>query len=635
MLELSLDEAFRGSTQRLLIRGGRRQRPVDVRIPAGATDGALIRVAGKGEPGNAGFAAGDLLLRVRVARHPRFNLRGRDLYAEVPVPLTTAVLGGSVELVTLDGQTVRLRIPAATQPGQVFRLKGRECPAPAGAPAPATCSPRPAWQFPASWAAPSAPTTRLSRTSGSRRPARPRARWLDMQRATEKAQEALLSAQQLAEQAEHPELEPEHLLIALAEQPDGIVPGLLRRLAVDPRAVTTAARAEVAKLPSASGGAPPGQSTRLRQIISQAASEARRLKDEYVSTEHLLIALAAEGGRAPAARILHAHGVAGDRIYDALTAVRGSQRVTDPHPEGKYEALERYGRDLTELARQGRLDPVIGRDEEIRRLVQVLSRRTKNNPVLIGEPGVGKTAIAEGLAQRIVRQDVPESLQRKRIVALDMGALVAGAKYRGEFEERLKAVLKRDRLPRPASIVLFIDELHTLVGAGAAEGSMDASNMLKPALARGALHCDRRHDARRISQACRERTPRSSASVPARLHRASRPWRTPSAILRGLKEKYETASRRAASSRCGAGFGRRTLSNRYITDRFLPDKAIDLMDEAAASKLRMESRFASRYEIDELAPADHPAGRSSSEALKQGDRRSVSRKRLAQAFRRA
>ncbi len=405
---------------------------------------------------------------------------------------------------------------------------------------------------------------------------------MSMNQATEKAQEALLSAQQLAAQAGHPELEPEHLLVALAEQADGIVPGLLRRLGVDPAAVAAATRAEVAKLPAASGGAAPGQSARLRQVLEQAVSEARRLKDEYVSTEHLLIAVAAEGGRAPAARILRAHGVAGDRIYEALTSVRGSQRVTDPHPEGKYEALERYGRDLTELARQGKLDPVIGRDEEIRRLVQVLSRRTKNNPVLIGEPGVGKTAIVEGLAQRIVRQDVPESLKRKRIVALDMGALVAGAKYRGEFEERLKAVLK-EVTDAAGGIVLFIDELHTVVGAGAAEGSIDASNMLKPMLARGELHT--------IGATTLDEY-RRHIEKDAALERRFQPVLVAEptvedtiSVLRGLRERYEI--HHGVRIKDAALVAAAVLSHRYISDRFLPDKAIDLVDEAA-SKLRTE-----------------------------------------------
>ena len=399
---------------------------------------------------------------------------------------------------------------------------------------------------------------------------------------TEKARQALLTAQQLAARPEHPEIEPEHLLAALADQADGIVPGLLRKLSVDPAAVAGAARAEAAKLPAVRGGAPPGESPRLRLVLQQAAAEAERLKDEYVSTEHLLIALAGEEGRAPAARILRAQGITGDRIYEVLTSVRGSQRVTDPHPEGKYEALERYGRDLTQLARQGRLDPVIGRDEEIRRLVQVLSRRTKNNPVLIGEPGVGKTAVVEGLAQRIVRQDVPEGLKRKRIVALDVGALVAGAKYRGEFEERLKAVLE-EVTDAAGGIVLFIDELHTVVGAGGAEGAIDASNMLKPMLARGELHA--------IGATTLDEY-RTHIEKDAALERRFQPVLVAEptvedtiSVLRGLRERYEI--HHGVRFKDAALVAAAVLSQRYISDRFLPDKAIDLIDEAA-SKLRTE-----------------------------------------------
>ena len=399
---------------------------------------------------------------------------------------------------------------------------------------------------------------------------------------TEKAQQALLAAQRFGTGSQHPEIEPEHLLAALADQAHGIVPGLLRRLSVDPAAVAEAARAEAAKLPAARGGAPPGESPRLRHVLQQAAAEAERLKDEYVSTEHLLIALAGEEGRAPAAQILRAQGVTGGRIYEVLTSVRGSQRVTDPHPEGKYEALERYGRDLTQLARQGRLDPVIGRDEEIRRLVQVLSRRTKNNPVLIGEPGVGKTAVVEGLAQRIVRQDVPDGLKRKRIVALDVGALVAGAKYRGEFEERLKAVL-REVTDATGGIVLFIDELHTVVGAGGAEGAIDASNMLKPMLARGELHA--------IGATTLDEY-RTHIEKDAALERRFQPVLVAEptvedtiSVLRGLRERYEI--HHGVRFKDAALVAAAMLSQRYISDRFLPDKAIDLIDEAA-SKLRTE-----------------------------------------------
>ena len=405
---------------------------------------------------------------------------------------------------------------------------------------------------------------------------------MNINKLTEKAQEAVLEAQQLAERVGHPQVEPEHLLLALVEQPDGIVPSVLRKLDVDPSQIAAASRVALDRLPTVSGGTPPSVSPRVRAIAAEAAREADRLKDEYVSTEHLLVALTAEGGDSPAARLLTEAGMTKDRLYEALTGIRGSQRVTDQNPEGKYQALERYGRDLTVLARHGKLDPVIGRDEEIRRVIQVLSRRTKNNPVLIGEPGVGKTAIIEGLAQRIVRGDVPEGLKDKQIIALDMGSLVAGSKYRGEFEERLKAVLN-EITDSAGRVVLFIDELHTVVGAGAAEGSIDASNMLKPMLARGELHTI---GATTIDEY------RKHLEKDAALERRFQPVvvAEPSvgdtiSVLRGLRERYEI--HHGVTFKDAALVAAAVLSHRYISDRFLPDKAIDLIDEAA-SKLRTE-----------------------------------------------
>jgi len=416
---------------------------------------------------------------------------------------------------------------------------------------------------------------------------------MNINKYTQKAQEAVLGAQQTAEQASHAQIEPEHLLVALIEQPDGIVPELLRKMATDPQAIGRAARDLIAKMPQAYGGSQPGISPRLKLVTDLAQAEAERLKDEYVSTEHLFIAIASETGRSPSARLLSQNGVTRNKIFEALTTVRGSQRVTSQNPEGTYQALERYGRDLTELARRGKLDPVIGRDEEIRRVIQVLSRRTKNNPVLIGEPGVGKTAIVEGLAGRIVRGDVPEGLKKKKIVALDMGALVAGAKYRGEFEERLKAVLK-EIVDAQGQIVLFIDELHTVVGAGAAEGSIDASNMLKPMLARGELHT--------IGATTLDEY-RKYIEKDAALERRFQPVvvgeptvEDAISILRGLRERYEI--HHGVKFKDAALVAAAVLSSRYISDRFLPDKAIDLVDEAAA-KLRMEID-SMPAELDEL-----------------------------------
>jgi ATP-dependent Clp protease ATP-binding subunit ClpB len=403
-----------------------------------------------------------------------------------------------------------------------------------------------------------------------------------LNRFTEKAQEALLGAQQAAERANHPQVEPEHLLTSLVEQADGVVPDVLRQIGADPRQVAATLHAALGRLPQAHGGATRGVSPRLQSVLTAAQREAGQMKDEYVSTEHMLLAVAGEAGRTDAGKVLHALGASRERILEVLQTIRGSQRVTDQNPEGKYQALQRYGRDLTELARAGKLDPVIGRDDEVRRVIQVLSRRTKNNPVLIGEPGVGKTAIVEGLAQRIIRGDVPEGLKNKRIVGLDMGALVAGAKYRGEFEERLKAVLK-EIADSEGQVVLFIDELHTVVGAGAAAGSIDASNMLKPMLARGELHT--------IGATTLDEY-RKYIEKDAAFERRFQPVMVdePSvedtiSILRGLRERYEI--HHGVRLKDTALVAAAVLSHRYIADRFLPDKAIDLVDEAA-SKLRTE-----------------------------------------------
>jgi ATP-dependent Clp protease ATP-binding subunit ClpB len=405
---------------------------------------------------------------------------------------------------------------------------------------------------------------------------------MNINKYTEKAQEAILAAQQLAEREGHAEILPEHLLLTLLEQKEGIVPEIVRKMNPDPEALAAAVRTELNRLPRAHGGTQIGLSARLRQVTTTAEQDAERLKDDYVSTEHLFVAIAAEGGRSPSTRLLQQRGITKDTILQAMTSVRGSQRVTSQNPEATYQALERYGRDLTELARKDKLDPVIGRDDEIRRVIQVLSRRTKNNPVLIGEPGVGKTAVVEGLAQRIIRQDVPEGLKNKRIIALDMGALVAGAKYRGEFEERLKAVLK-EIVDSAGQIILFIDELHTVVGAGAAEGAMDASNMLKPMLARGELHT--------VGATTLDEY-RKHIEKDAALERRFQPVMVgePSvedtiSILRGLRERYEI--HHGVKFKDSALVAAAVLSNRYITDRFLPDKAIDLIDEAAA-RLRTE-----------------------------------------------
>src|SRR5467141_658262 len=398
---------------------------------------------------------------------------------------------------------------------------------------------------------------------------------------TVKAQEALQAAQSLADQHNHQAIEPEHLLGALLEQREGVVGPVLAKLGGRPDAILRDLKATLDKLPTVRGASGQYLGERTRQALERAQTEAERLKDEYVSTEHLLLALAQERDGA-AGRVLAANGVGPEAIYKALVEVRGTQRVTDQNPEEKYQALQRYSRDLTDLARRGKLDPVIGRDEEIRRVVQVLSRRTKNNPVLIGEPGVGKTAIVEGLAQRIVAGDVPEGLKGKQLVALDIGALVAGSKYRGEFEDRLKAVLK-EITESSGAVICFIDELHTLVGAGAAEGAVDAANMLKPALARGELRC--------VGATTLDEY-RKHIEKDAALERRFQPVmvKEPSvedtiAILRGLKEKYEVHHK--VKIKDSALVAAAVLSHRYIADRFLPDKAIDLIDEAS-SRLRIE-----------------------------------------------
>jgi ATP-dependent Clp protease ATP-binding subunit ClpB len=402
----------------------------------------------------------------------------------------------------------------------------------------------------------------------------------DTNRFTQKSQEAILAAQATAEHNGNSQIEPEHLLLALLEQGDGVVPQVLTKLNLAVGVLVQQVRAELGKLPRVSGDVQRAISPRLRTVLVRAHDELAQFGDEYVSTEHLLLSILENAGGG-AQRVLQQAGLTRDRLLQALREVRGTQRVTSPTPEGTYASLDKYGRDLTDLARRGKLDPVIGRDDEIRRVIQILSRRTKNNPVLIGEPGVGKTAIVEGLAQRIMRGDVPEALKNKRVVALDMGALIAGAKYRGEFEERLKAVLKE--IQERDDIILFVDELHTVVGAGAAEGAMDAGNMLKPMLARGELH---------MVGATTLDEYRKHVEKDAALERRFQPVvvEPPSvedtiSILRGLKERYET--HHGVRITDGAIVAAATLSDRYISDRFLPDKAIDLIDESAA-RLRME-----------------------------------------------
>jgi len=398
---------------------------------------------------------------------------------------------------------------------------------------------------------------------------------------TVKAQEALEAMQEAARRFDNQQLETVHLLLALVEQPEGIVPAILTRLGVAPAVVAREAERAAQLLPKVAGGAEPYLSASLKEVLDRAFQETEEFKDEFVSTEHLFLALAKRLGD-PAGRILARLGVTHDAILRALKEIRGTQRVTDQNPEAKYQALERYARDLTDLARRSKLDPVIGRDEEVRRVIQVLSRRTKNNPVLIGEPGVGKTAIVEGIAQRMVAGDVPESLKSKRIVQLDLGALVAGSKYRGEFEDRLKAVLKEIE-ESSGQVILFIDELHTLVGAGAAEGAIDASNMLKPALARGELRCIGATTLNEYKKHIEKDAALERRFQPVYVGQPS--VEDTIAILRGLKERYEV--HHGVRIKDSAIVAAAVLSNRYISDRFLPDKAIDLIDEAA-SGLRIE-----------------------------------------------
>jgi ATP-dependent Clp protease ATP-binding subunit ClpB len=401
-----------------------------------------------------------------------------------------------------------------------------------------------------------------------------------MDRLTLKGQEALQEASTLAQSHGHAEIGPLHLLLALTAQPEGIVAPILEKLGADPRAVAVKAGERLGAMPRVSGGSELAMSRALLEVLQSAEKVAKEFQDDYVSTEHLLLAMVR--GKSEAAEILRQLGATPDNILHALRDVRGSSRVTDQNPEEKYQALRRYAKDLTDLARSGKLDPVIGRDEEIRRTIQILGRRTKNNPVLIGDPGVGKTAIVEGIARRIADGDVPETLRDRRVVALDLGALIAGSKYRGEFEDRLKAVLKEIQ-ESEGRVILFIDELHTLVGAGAAEGAVDAANLLKPALARGELRCI---GATTLNE-YRKHIERDAA-----LERRFQPVQVgePSvedtiSILRGLKERYETHHRVRIQD--GAIVAAATLSHRYIADRFLPDKAIDLVDEAAA-RLKME-----------------------------------------------